>query len=427
MPSNTSSLARRLGFLSLIFYGVGDILGAGIYALVGRVIDLAGVGAWASFLLAAAVAGLTGLSYAALSARITTSSGAVAFVSHAFSNKWLPTVVGLCVLGTGLTSAATVTSAFSDYLKQLFPLPDMTVQIGLIVLLSLLSFWGILQSSWVNIVFTSVEFLGLVLVVALGFSFFELNIAADFWASNRDAFALSPIFSGVTIAYFAFVGFEDLCNLAEEAKNPAKDIPRAILIALGVAATLYLLVTLTLLFYFPREQIVASKTPLLLVFDKAGWDVFVRYFSIIAMLAIANTGLANLIMASRLLHGMGRESLVPAFLSSVDAKRQTPWVGILVAFGITAFLIITGGVKILAQTTSLLVLSVFSAVHFSLIRLKWSQGQEKFKVPIAVPIIGLVACLALLTQFPWHAFLRSLIFPALGLILWGVQKVRSRT
>lgn len=421
MPSSTSSLARRLGFISLIFYGVGDILGAGIYALVGRVIEMAGIGAWVSFLLAAVVAGLTGLSYAALSTQITTSAGAVAFVKHAFTGKLLPTIVGVCVLGTGLSSAATVASAFSDYWQQLFPISPMVIQIAFLVALSSLSFWGISQASWVNIIFTLVEFLGLLLVIGLGFSFFEPEKAADFWIHQRNNFSLGPVLSGVTIAYFAFVGFEDLCNLAEEAKHPAKDIPRAILIALGVAIILYILITLTLLFYFPQEKIVASKTPLLLVFHKAGWESFVHYFSLIAMFAIANTGLANLIMASRLLHGMSRESLVPTVFSSVHSKNHTPWVGVLIAFGITLFLIITGGVKVLAQTTSLLVLTVFSIVHFSLIRLKLKPGKKSFKIPLFIPILGMIACVALLTQFPWNAFIRSLIFPALGIVLWGIQ------
>ncbi len=418
-----TNLARKLGFTALIFYGVGDILGAGIYALVGKVVALAGVGAYLSFALAGLIAAFTALSYAELSSRIPAAAGAAAFVKRAFPGRFMATLTGVFVLGTGLSSTATVTAAFSGYLQELITVPDLVAQVILLLLLSGLSFWGILHSSRVNIVLTLIEFSGLLLVVGVGLSFFEVGALERFWELNRDQLELKPVFAGMTIAYFAFVGFEDLCNLADEAKNPGRDIPRAILIALGLASVLYLLVTLTLQLYFPVDQITQAKTPLFLVFEKANLNWILRYFSVVAMLAIANTGLANLIMSSRLLYGMSKEGLIPSSLRQVHASRQTPWLAIIVAFGIALFLVLTGGVKILAQTTSLLVLLVFTLVHLSLIKIKLKKDKHTgFQFPLVVPLLGILGCLGLILQFPAQAFLRTLIFLSVGVLVWEIQR-----
>lgn len=420
------TLARKLGLISLIFYGIGDVLGAGIYVLVGKVIDLAGIGAWLCFASAGIVALLTGLSYAELSSRIPVSAGAAAFVKKAFPGRFLATLTGFFVLGTGLTSVATVTAAFSGYLQALLTIPDFLAQILLLTALSFLSFWGILHASRVNILFTIVEFCGLLAVISLGVYFFNLSDFQKFLQTNQTQLEFSFILSGMTIAYFAFVGFEDLCNLADEAKNPSRDIPRAILVALGVATLLYILVTLSLQLYFPKDQITQSKTPLLLIFEKANLHWIIRYFSLIAILAIANTGLANLIMASRLLYGMSNEGLLPSSLGKVHKSLKTPWLAILIAFGIALILILTGGVKILAQTTSFLVLTVFNLVNLSLIRIKLKKEKHSgVQFPLIFPIFGFFTSSFLLIQFPLEVFLRSLIFLGLGILLWGIQRVKG--
>lgn len=419
----TQGLARRLGFTALIFYGVGDVLGAGIYALVGKVVGLAGPGAWLSFIAAGVVAVLTGLSYAELSSRVPSAAGAAAFVKKAFPGRLIATVTGVFVLGTGLASTATVTSAFSGYLRELLSVPDLAAQIFLLLSLSFLSFWGIQHSSRVNVVFTSVELFGLLAVIAVGLFFLGPLPLGDFWRANLQSFDVEPVLAGITVAFFAYVGFEDLCNLADEAKNPARDIPRAILIAVGSATLIYFLVTFVLQIHFEEAAIGRSETPLLLVFEKAGMDWVPRYFSLVALLAIANTGLANLIMASRLLYGMSREGLLPRTVGLVHDTRRTPWVAVLIAFGIALLLIVTGTVKILAQTTGLLVMFVFILVHASLIRIqRLREKHSGIRIPMAVPIAGALCCFFLLFQFPWEAFARILILLSVALLVWFFSK-----
>lgn len=413
------ALAKRLGFIALVIYGVGDILGAGIYALVGKVIGIAGSGAWLTFILSAVIAIFTGFSYAELTARFPVAAGAAAFVKRAFPGHLMATVAGVFVLSTGLSSAATVSTAFSGYLNQIFEVPPFVAQVGLVTVMSLLSFWGIEESSRINMLFTAAEFSGLVAVIVTGILITDISAVKNFWHETTTNSAPLPVLSGITVAFFAYIGFEDLCNLAEEAKNPTKDLPRAILVAIGVSTLIYLLVILLVQINIPSQMIATSATPLLLVFEKGKALWFLDSFAFIAMMAIANTGLINLIMASRLMYGMANENLLPATLSRVHAKTQTPWIAILIAYLLVILLISTGGTKILAQTTSLLVISVFMLVHLSLIRIKWRTPETTgIRVPLLIPILGFLFCLTLIGFYPLAVFLRTGLILILGLAIW---------
>lgn len=418
-----SGLSRRLGFIALLFYGIGDILGAGIYALVGKVIGLAGDGAWLTFGIAAGVAVLTGFSYAELTSRFPVSAGAAAYVGRAFGGRFFPTMAGIFVLGSGLVSAATVTSAFSGYLHQITPFPEPLAVVLLATGLSLLSFWGIQESSHFNLALTSAEIFGLLAVIGVGVYLTDFGEAGQWIANSVETAELAKIFSGVTVAFYAYIGFEDLSNLAEEAKNPKRDLPRAILIAIFVSTVVYILVTLALQLHVPQSTIAASKTPLLLVFERAGLTNVLKYFSVIAIFAITNTGLVNLIMASRLMYGMSGEGLLPGWVSRVHVRRRTPWVGVLIAYVIVLILVFTGGVKVLAQTTSLLILTVFLMVHLSLIRVKWRRDpHDGIAFPLLLPVFGALSCVVLMCAFNGEVYLRSLIWPAAGALIYFLMK-----
>lgn len=420
----SSRLSRRLGFFSLTVYGVGDILGAGIYALVGKVVGIAGSGAWLTFLAAAVVAGLTGLSYAELSARFPVAGGAAAFVSRAFPGRLIGTIIGVLVFGTGIVSASTVTVAFGNYLQEIFPaLPPILGRIFLVGIMSFLSFWGIQESARVNTVLTSFEVGGLIAVIVAGSIGLGSQDLGAFAQKLLHEWSVAGVIGGITVAFYAYIGFEDLSNLAEECKNPARDLPRAILIALAFATVVYSLVALVLLLHVSKEAIGESKTPLLLVFEAVGWSKVPDYFAVIAIFAIANTGLVNLIMASRLMYGMSEEKLLPPLFGRIHAKRSTPWMGVLVAAVAVLLLVFTGSLKILAQTTSLLILVVFFFVHLSLLRVKKrKEPHEGMIVPWIFPVLGALSCLALVFTFPGEVFLRSAILLGLGFVVWLVQR-----
>lgn len=417
-----SSLARKLGLTALIFYGIGDILGAGIYALVGKVVGIAGLNAWATFIVAALVAIFTGFSYAELSARYPVAGGAAAFVKRAFPGRLWATLIGVVVLGTGLVSAATVTVAFSNYLGELFSVPKFAAQTFLIFAMSAISFWGISESSRVNMVLTVVEVAGLIGVIVAGAQAMDAVKWTSFVASASRDFDAWKIVMGVSVAFYAYIGFEDLSNLAEEAKKPERDVPRAILIAIFFSTIVYILVTLALVIHIPKEAISQAERPLLLVFERDGFRWIIKYFAIIALMAITNTGLINLIMASRLMYGMAQDKLLPDAFRQIHQGRKTPWVGIIIAGFSVLLLVFTGSLKTLAQTTSFLIVAVFFFVHLSLIKVKWNrESHEGIGFHLVFPIVGAMLCLALGFTFPWDVYLRSLILIALGFTVWALQ------
>lgn len=402
-------LARNLGLGTLIFYGIGDILGAGIYALVGKVAGAAGDGAWLSFIIAGILALVTGLSYAELGARIPHSAGASAYCAHAFRYPFIPFLIGALVLFSGITSTATVALAFQGYLAVFASVPGLVAAVLLIIAISMLNFTGIRQSAMTNNVFTVIELTGLLffIVVCLRYAF-TTHPPAEMLETLSPSVNTAAIVAGVTIAFYAFVGFEDMVNLAEEANNPVRDLPLAILIAITVTSLVYVLVILAVQVTLSPAEAAASERPLLTVLEQAGMPLPGWVFALIAIIAISNTGLANSIMASRLMYGMARQGLLPKPLAKIHARRYTPWFSILVTAILTFIWVISGGVTVMAQTTGFLLVTVFLSVHLSLIRIRHRDGKlkDRFNGPVFNPYLGVLLCIPLLTQFPAEVYER---------------------
>ncbi|MBI4248913.1 MAG: amino acid permease [Elusimicrobia bacterium] len=430
-----TGLSRQLGLSTLILYGIGDILGAGIYALVGRVASEAGTAAWISFLVAAVLAAVTGLSYAELTSRIPRAAGAAAFCGQAFRHPLLPHLVGFFVLASGLTSTTTVSLAVYGYLKIFIEIPQIPAAIALIAALSFINFWGIRESAAANNVLTVVEVLGVLLVIIVGLSHAAARPSAELLRALSPQAGLGEILAGATIAFYAFIGFEDLANLAEEAKAPSRDIPRAILTAVAVTTLLYLTVVCVVLWAMPPEQAAASERPLLDVLKIGGWGLPDRAFAPVALVAVLNTGLANLIMASRLLYGMAQEGWLPAGLARIHASRRTPWVAVLAAMLLCMVLVISAGaegVKTIAQTTSLLLMLAFLMVHLSLIAIRrrdenstLTSLEKGFRAPSFVPYAGVAACLLVASRAPLQAYLRAGFVALIAILIYAsVRRAR---
>lgn len=415
-----AKLARSLGFGTLIFYGVGDILGAGIYALVGKVAGMAGNDAWISFILSGILALVTGLSYAELGARIPHSAGASAYCARAFRQPFIPFLIGALVLFSGVTSTATVALAFQGYLSVFANVPTLIAALLLIVAINTLNFTGIRQSALTNNLFTTIEIAGLLffIVVCLQYAI-SIHTPAEMVEILTPTLDATAIVAGATLAFYAFVGFEDIVNLAEEAKNPERDIPRVLLIAIIATSLVYLLVIITMLLVLTPMEAAASEKPLLSALAQAGLPMPAWVFALIAIIAISNTGLANSIMASRLMYGMAQHGLLPKPLAWIHAHRYTPWVSILITALLTSLWVITGGVVIMAQTTGFLLVTIFLFVHLSLIRIRRREGRSvaHFAAPVFNPYLGVLLCISLLTQFPFEIYGRIvLVFLAVALL-----------
>ena len=436
---NKPTLRRELGLLALIAYGVGYILGAGIYVLVGKIAGVAGSGSWVAFAIALGIASLTALSYAELGGRYPRSGGEAHFCQEAFRSPPVSLLIGWLVLCSGVVSLATVSRAFAGYLTDLFSVqPTVSVEIILILLLLALlggiNYWGIRQSSRANIVCTVVEASGLMLVIIVGLMFLvrgqvaEAQVAAGHNPATVGWPSWFAISQGAALAFFAFIGFEDMVNVAEEVKDPKRNLPRAIMAALVISGSVYIVVVWVATFVVPAAELAVSQAPLLEVVRRAAPKIPPWSFATIALFAVANTGLLNFIMASRLLYGMAQQRLLPSWLGKVSATTGTPHLAIATVFTAALVLAVSGTLVYLAGTTSVLLLLVFAAVNLALVVVKRRNvGEHRgFKAPVLVPIIGACASLVLIGFLPRASLLTATILIATGFVVVVTQAIRRR-
>ena len=424
----SGALARRIGLLGLVAYGVGDMLGSGIYALVGKAAGLAGNALWLSFLLSFTAALLTALSYASLGSRYPRAGGAAYVAERAFAKPALSYVLGLSVVASGLTSLATQSRAFGGYLLGLTDIPaeaEPVVAVGFITVLALINFWGIRESTAFNVLCTLIEAAGLFIVVAVGARFwgsvdyFELPVAADAEASS-----LSLLLGASVLTFYAFIGFEDMINVSEEVKNPRKNFPRAVILAMSIAALIYMAVSITVVSVLPHTSLARSSAPLVDVVQAAAPELPEPLFAVIALFAIANTGLINYIMSSRMIYGLARQALIPAVFGRVHAQRRTPHLAIVGLFVVVLGLALSGNIAELASATSALLLMVFMVVNAAAVALHRRPDEPPggFEIPVAVPAAGIVASGVLLLHVQAKAWLTALGLIAGILVLYLVLR-----
>ncbi len=396
LPSN--ELKRSLGLFALIAYGVGDILGAGIYALVGKVAGLAGNACWLAFLFSFGVSVFTAFSYAELGARFPRSAGASIYSLKAFQRPVLSYFVGFLVLMSGVVSMATVSHGFAGYVRAVWPaIPTGVVIFIFLLTLTAINFWGINESSLTNMFCTVLEISGILMVIVAGLKFFGRVDYFEFVPPEGKA-AAPAFFQASVLAFYAFIGFEDIANVAEETQEPEKSMPRAILTALGIVTVLYILTAVAAVSAVPSGELAASSAPLILVVQKGFPWIPSGLFSLIALFAVTNTALVNFIMGSRLLYGMAREGLLPSFLGRIHPVRQTPYVAIGVVLSAATILAYTGTLVLLAQSNSFILLSIYFVMNLSLIVIKRRPGEPRarFQIPIWVPVLGCMSSIFLI-------------------------------
>jgi APA family basic amino acid/polyamine antiporter len=384
------ALKRDVGLLLLTLYGLGNIVGAGIYVLVGEVAGAAGLQAPFAFLLAAFVAGASGLSYGELSARYPTSAGEAVFIYKAFNIQALSIGVGLLIMTAGLVSAAAMARGFVGYFNEFFSVPASLVIAVVLVILGIIAMRGIVESAKIAAVLTIIEIAGLIWVVIVAAP--NLANLADVSISEMvplSGNAWKSVMGAAFLAFFAFIGFEDMVNIAEEVKNPQRNMPRGILLAFAVATLLYLLVILVSLMTLDSETLGKSTAPLADVYRAASGKE-ATFISVIGLIAVLNGGLIQIIMGSRILFGMSRNGWLPKFLSAINPKTQTPIRATIAATAIALIAALTLPLVSLAQITSGLILGVFVMINISLIRIKMRDPTPAGinPVPMAVPIIA---------------------------------------
>ncbi len=394
----TVPLDRSLGLGLITLYGLGNILGAGIYVLVGEVVGAAGMGAPLAFLLAAAIAALTAFTYGELAARYPVSAGEAVYVHEAFGVRWLSLSVGLLIATAGMVSSATLARGFTGYFQVLMDLPDALLIVCLVVILGLVAAWGIKNSVRIAATLTVIEAGGLVMIVFVaGGNLDRVPEELPRMLLFSGETALAGLLLGAFLAFFAFIGFEDMINVAEEVERPERNLPLGILIALCVSTLIYVMVILVALTSVPIEQLAGSKAPLALVYQHVtGGSPIV--ISSIGLMAVMNGVLVQIIMAARILYGMSVKGWLPRGLGVVHPRTQTPIRATIAVTVIVTTLALWFPILHLATATTFLILLVFGLVNLALVALKRRQSKVAgvMPCPMWVPVAGTVASFGLL-------------------------------
>jgi amino acid transporter len=421
-----------LGPVQLVFYSVGVIVGAGVYSVIGTAAGLAQQGLWLSFVIGAGVALLTAISYAEMATAYPEAGAEYIYVRRAWPKaEWLSFGVGVVILIGGAAAAATVAMAFGGYLREFVDVPPVWSALALLIVCTAFNIWGLRESSWANIVFTSIEVGGLLLVIAAGL------------ARESGPPPLPPadgtepaIMAAAALLFFVYLGFEEVANMVEEVRRPARDLPIALFLSIAITTVLYVLVALAVVHMVPPAELAASEAPLSKAI-RSVWPDTGNLLSVIALFATANTVLITIIAASRLTFAMARDGELHGMFAGLLERRQTPWVAAILSLAMAAVLLPIGSVRILAEISSFAALVAFVAVNVVLIALRYKQPHHPrpFRVPGAIgrmpilPLAAIVSILVLLVHFDWQIYLAggiALGLTALAFLVRQLARARKR-
>jgi basic amino acid/polyamine antiporter, APA family len=425
-------LKRAISRNMLLLFVVGDVLGAGIYALVGTIGDRVGGAIWSAFLLAIVLAFFTAVAYAELVTKYPQAAGAALYVNKAFGIRFLTFMVAFAVMCSGLTSAATLSRAFGgDYLSEFVSIPTLVVSFALLVVIAAINSRGIGESVKVNVGFTLIELTGLVLVVIIGLAAVLDGIGETSRAFDiKEGESLVPaVMAGAGLAFYAMIGFEDSVNVAEEAREPQRDYPRALFGGLLIAGGIYLAVSIVASMAVPTNTLAESDGPLLEVVQVGPLAMNTKVFAAIALFAVTNGALINMIMASRLLYGMSVQGIVPGAFSKVLPGRRTPWVAIAFTTVLAMILVSTGDLSTLADMTVLLLLIVFALVNSAVLVLRRDHvDHAHYHAPTLLPVLGVGISIAVMFTKEGDVFLRAGLLLLVGVVFWlmNLAALRSR-
>lgn len=428
-PSPTGLRRAVTGPLLYLFI-LGDVLGAGVYALVGEMAGDAGGLVWLSFGVALGLALLTAFSYAELVTKYPRAGGSAVYAEKAYRSPLVAFLVGYCMLAAGVVSAAGLSLAFTgDYLTAFLDVPQVPAAIVFLLVVALVNAWGIKESLRANVVMTVVESAGLVLVIVLGAWVIgrgDADLGGAFTPPEGSSVWLAVLGSAL-VAFYSFVGFETSANLAEEIRDVSRVYPRALFGSLATAGVVYVLLGFVAPAVVEPTELAASSGPLLEVVRVAG-AVPPVLFAVIALVAIANGALLTMIMASRLTYGMARQGLLPSPLARVLPRRRTPGVAILVTTALAIALAATNELVDLASTVVLLLLFVFLSTNVAVLVLRRDPVEhDHFRSPTVMPVLAVVACLLLLTQQELRHWALAGVLLAVGAVVHLLMRQLSRS
>lgn len=389
--SEKVALKRELGLFEVTLSGIGIILGAGIYALIGEASGLAGNSLWLSFAVSALIAIFTGLSYAELSSMFPKASAEYEYTAHAFGKR-LAFIIGWLIILSGAIGASTVALGFGGYFKELFSMPIITSAFVLIIVLSFLLFLGIKESALFAVAATLIETAGLLIIIFIGIpylgkvDYFEMPLGMD------------GVFQAAALVFFAYTGFESIVKLSEETKSPEKTIPKGLILAILISVVLYILVAISAVSVVGWENLSRSDAPLAdIAFFAFGSNAFI-FLTIIALFSTANTVLLMMLGSSRIMYGMASSFHLPSILSKVHFLRRTPWIAIIITALLSLLFIFAGNIAFVANVANFTLFVTFFVINASMIVLRYREPDVKrpFRVPFTIGRFPLLAFLGIL-------------------------------
>jgi len=408
-------LKRTLSLFEAIMYGIGVIVGVGVYTLIGKASGFAGNAVWLAFVLGSFIAVCTGLSYAELSSMFPKSSADYYYIMKAFNNRILAFLVSWLLIFAGLMGVATVSRGFSGYAKGLASADETILSILLIIFISFVAIRGIKVSSVLNILLVTLTVSGLLIVIGFGMKHFG---SVNYFYSP---YGINGVLIAAPIIFFAFLGFENIVSIAEETKSPRKNIPRAIIGSIAITTILYILVSLSIVSLVGWETLANSNAPLALAVEReSSLGSFI--VTLIALTATSSTVLGLVIYLSRIIYGIAKEGSLPKFLTLVHPKYKTPWAAIILVAVFSILFLFLGDIVATASLATFSTLTAFIAVNLAVIRLRKYDIRRKFKVPmnfrnLPIPsLLGILLCCFMLSNVTLDVFKIGLLIILAGLI-----------
>jgi APA family basic amino acid/polyamine antiporter len=459
--SENSELKRSITGRQLYFYVVGDVLGSGIYVLVGLVAAAVGGAFWMAFLVGVAIAAITGLAYAELVTKYPQAAGASLYVNKAFRSPALTFFITICMLSANIAAVGSLASGFVRYFSDLIGLSEgaiwggTAIALAFVAIITVINLIGISESVVINVVMTFVEISGLVIIMVIGVIALvegvnDPAVLLQFGVDGGGGSQVLAVLAGVSLAFFAMTGFENAANVAEETIDPSRAFPRALIGGMLTAGVVYVLVSMAAALAIPIETL-AGNTLLEVIradlfFIPA--TIMLVVFGLIAMIAISNTTLVTVVAQSRILYGMARENVVPAIFAKVHPVRRSPYVALLFGAAIVAALLIVGAairssqvglpeeeqldiVDRLATITVVFLLFIYALVIVACLRLRGKdETPDTYRANTPLLIAGILGNVAVLiytliddpAALLWVAGLL-----AVGLVLYLLQRFTGTT
>lgn len=413
-----TELKRDLGLFLVVLSGIGIILGAGIYVLIGKAAAIAGESIWLSFVIGSVIAGITGLSYAELSSMFPKAGAEYVYTQKAFG-RFVAFVIGWVMIVTALISAAVVSLGFGQYLSSIVSIDPFAATILGIIICTFILLVGVRESAMIGGILAIVEILGLLVIIAIGLPYISVD---KILVPN---IPIMSVLQAAALIFFAYLGFEEIVRLSEETKNPEKVIPKALLLAIIGSTILYILVSISAVAIMGAEALGQSAAPLA---DAAAVVLGPNAFFIIGIIAVFstfNTILLIMLAASRLVYGMSQERSLPRQLTYINSATHTPVIAIVLIAIVSILFIFVGEIDFIAKATDVLLFLTFVVINLSVIKLRYKMKDEKrpFKIPDlfgvpVLPILGSIISFAMIFLIEAEVLQVCAILLLIGLVMY---------